>query len=258
LTAADGGALPDALAASVAAHVRRCSWCRALQADLAQVARQGLDEAEHRRIRERVSGMLADRERRQSTIRRYWWATAGAAGAVAASFVLASIGPSAGELPSPASPPALPIARAASPRSVLQLDKPTLKLPLGAVLSLRGAADARRLDLEQGLTSYKRGDFSEAAVRLQHVVPDDAIPQLGLYLGVSYLHVGDYANAERTLASARSRVPEAFRGDVEWNLALAYIGQGQRARAAEGLDLLCRGASDVAGKACAALVEINR
>jgi hypothetical protein len=53
-------------------------------------------------------------------------------------------------------------------------------------------------------------------------------------------------------------VPEAFRGDVEWNLALAYIGQGQRARAAEGLDLLCRGASDVAGKACAALVEINR
>jgi tetratricopeptide (TPR) repeat protein len=92
---------------------------------------------------------------------------------------------------------------------------------------------------------------------MQRLSPNDFIPQIGLYLGVCYLHMGDYANAERTLASARSIVPEAFRADVEWYLALAYLGQGRTAPAAEVFDRLCRSSSEVAGKACAAWLEMK-
>lgn len=84
------------------------------------------------------------------------------------------------------------------------------------------------------------------------------MPQLALYLGVSYLHVGDPALAEQTLSAARRSAPPDLIEEVDWYLALARVRAGNVATARDDLERLCRRSGDFAPQACAGLIELGR
>ena len=256
LRSADSGALPPALAASVAAHAARCAACRVLREDLLLVASGGLSDVERQRIHRRVFDALPRRDRRPAARMRWWGMGAAACGALAAAVLLASI-LTPEHLPQMPPAPALRVAGGAPPTSALELDKAPLKLPLATMLSLRAAPEVGTIDIQEGLRLYRQDDFRRAAVRLQKVRPTASLPQLGLYLGVCYLYLGETENAERTLSETRPLVPPEIKPDVAWYLALARLRLGQTSGARDALDDLCRGRSEYAGRACAGSLELT-
>jgi hypothetical protein len=254
LRSANAGAVPSALATSIAVHVAGCAMCQRLLDDLDDHAVDALTDVERQRIHRRVFAASGRRDRRTIGAGTWWVATATAA-AIAASIVLTSIIPAA-EPPQLPPAPALRVAAGVPARSVLELDKPALKLPVAAMLSLRAAPQARIRDIQDGLRLYREDDFRSAAARLERVAPTASLPQLGLYLGVSYLYLGDHLKAERTLSTTRPLVAEAMQPEVTWYLALAHVRAGQMAAARDELDGLCRGQSEFAGRACAGSLEL--
>lgn len=254
LRAADADALPPPVAAALRRHIEACPLCLSLAQDLRELQDAGLGDERRRRIRTRVLGASV-RVGRWSAVHNWWAGIAAGAAAAAAAVWLGVSQPGTLAVPVADAPARLMPPAVARP-SILTPDSAAVALPLTAVLTMRGERSSS-LDLQAGLALYHRGDYSGAAEHLARIVPDASLPQLAVYLAVSYLHIGDPAAAERTLASARGLSGDAA-GEAEWFRALTLARLGESARARVEFDRLCQGSGARALQACAATFELDR
>ncbi len=252
--AAGEDVLPAHVATLVLRHIEGCAICRSLAADLAAIDPDGLSAVAGDHIRRRIEERAAPRPAR-SVPRRAWWLAAGAA--AAASLIIAVVSnPGAVQNPAVPAPPALRVAAIARP-SLLAVDKPALRLPVATLVSLRGTPDPRSKELMAGLERYNANDFRAAAEHLARVVPNASMPQLAVYLGVSYLQLGESRRAAELLSQARASAPGELVDDIDWYVAIAHVRTGDLQTARAELNALCDRGADISLKACFAAAELN-
>lgn len=254
LRAAKAEALPDEAQEAVAARLEQSAWSRALAAE----AEEGALNAEvEERILARVRGAAAAeaRPRLERSWRALWWPALGAT----ALAVLALVIFRAGLDEPPAQPPAITQREPARPTSpaLIPLEKPAVQLP-ASVLVMRSekGSDEFLTDLRPALDAYRADSFEEAARQFEALAKK--YPQsreVFFYLGVSRLFLNDAAGAIESLRGARAREGTSVRAETTWYLALALQRAGRADAAREELGSLCRGKSEFAEKACAAVGE---
>jgi len=244
LMALGGDAMPDDVRGHVQAHVDRCPACRALLADLALIdvdAPASLDE--------RV-GIEA------RTMARFDWLLPIAAALIAALGLatwLRGSAPRARAVITGRAPSAANVPAASAPRGVWQIEKPAIELPLSAAIVTRGEQPAGTPEIAMALEPYRRDDFQGAAARLAEFVqrhPDSG--EGWFYLGASRLFAGDSGGARVALETARTRIAQDRRDELEWLLATAEARSGEVVAARKRLDGLCGGASALRQRACSA------
>ncbi len=112
--------------------------------------------------------------------------------------------------------------------------------------TLRSRADQGGIaGLTAALTAYDRRDLESAIAALSDVNASGPTEALRLvYLGSSLTHAGRYREAVRILRSCPlAKVPEPWRGESRWTLAVALSGAGEQAAA----DSLVRALADQPG-----------
>ena len=150
---------------------------------------------------------------------------------------------------------------AATPKPVpfqLPLDKPDVVLSLSA-LTWRGSSGANQLlsDLKAPLDAYREGDYTRAD--REFTVLESRYPQaieVFFYGGVSRLFADDATRALAALTRASELADATFAPRVAWYRAIAEQRTGNLAQARARLDELCRGTSERAAPACAALKQL--
>ena len=141
----------------------------------------------------------------------------------------------------------------------LPLDKPDVVLSLSA-LTWRGSAGANQLlsDLKAPLDAYREGDYTRAD--RDFTALESRYPQaieVFFYGGVSRLFANDAQRALAALTRASELADATFAPRVAWYRAIAEQRAGNLAQARAQLDELCRGTSDRAAPACAALKQLE-
>jgi hypothetical protein len=256
LRAARADALPEELQKKAGERLTSSAWARTL-VDGADQAEPTLDAASADRILARIdNGSNAE-----STSRRPMRTWALALGSLAAVLAIAVVfwrhssttttvapQPVATAVTQPPSPPVF----------ALELTKPDVKLTPAALL-LRGEGSGRFVDdIAPGVSAFRAGDFDTAARVFETLgarYPKSV--EVPFYLGVSRLFLNDGPAAVRSLESARALNDESFEDDVTWYLAVAYERAGDRAKAGELVDGLCREKSASASRACAAATKLR-
>ena len=162
-------------------------------------------------------------------------------------------------------PPASPVVVQAprpAPVYAMALDKPEVRLSLGA-LTWRSSGRQGDLvaDLKPGLDAFRRDDHATARRELAALTSTypRAIEVL-LYLGVSQLFLGETEaardNLTKALAEANTAGPE-LGVDAAWYLAIADERLGNKEAARTALTSLCRGTSARGPAACVAAAAIK-
>jgi hypothetical protein len=147
----------------------------------------------------------------------------------------------------------------APPPFQLPLDKPAVTLSLSA-LTWRGAAEGNQLlaDLKAPLDAFRQDDYTRAD--REFTMLESRYPQaieVFFYGGVSRLFVNDPERALAALTRASELADATFMPTVDWYRAIAEQRTGNVAQARARLDGLCRGGSDRAAAACAAVKQID-
>jgi hypothetical protein len=249
LMALGGDAMPDDVRGHVQAHVDRCPACRALAADLATIdvdAPASLDE--------RV-GIEA------RTMARFDWLLPIAAALIAALGLatwLRGPAPRAGAVTTGRATSAGNVLEPSAPRGVWQIEKPAIALPLSAPIVMRGGQAAGTPEMAIALEPYRRDDFQGATVRLAEFArrhPDSG--EGWFYLGASRLFLGDTRGARVALETARTRIAQERRDELDWLLATAEARSGEVAAARKRLDALCGATSALRKRACSAVSTLR-
>jgi hypothetical protein len=141
----------------------------------------------------------------------------------------------------------------------LPLDKPDVVLSLSA-LTWRGSTGANQLlaDLKSPLDAFREGDYTRAD--REFTVLESRYPQaieVFFYAGVSRLFVNDSQRALAALTRAGELADATFTPTVDWYRAIAEQRTGNVAQARARLDELCRGGSQRAAAACAAVRQLD-
>lgn len=256
LRAAGAGALPDALQASVSAHLDRTEWSRAL-VEGADAAGASVDEVGRRRVLNAIEHAAGRRS--VTTWRRKLWLPA----IVAAAAILVAVAVTRRGVPAtPAERPTSVTARedpgarpAPPPGFALPLEKPDLKLTAMALV-LRGEGRDTPFvdDIAPAVDAYRRGDYREAErrlTRLQSRYPRSV--EVPFYRGISRLLLDDAPAAIPLLQAARRLDDETFAPDIAWYLAVAHERAGDVAAARAELAALCGRPTAYGARACEAV-----
>lgn len=278
LRAARHTVLPPDLQQAADDRLLNDAWSRTL-ADGLEGVEPSLDKHAEDQLLARIrrDGLLAqtDHQKHHQTDRRRWtWlrpALASAAlVAVAATAWIAFRGLTLapGDRPIPREHPSAATSSAAvSPPPAWQvpLDKPDVTLSLAA-LTWRGSrsgsgrdSDNQLLaDLKAPLDAFRNNDYARADrafAELESRYPNAV--EVFFYGGVSRLFVNDPQRATAALTRAAALADATFAPRTAWYLAIAEERAGDLPRARARLDDLCRGTSDRAAPACAAVTRID-
>lgn len=238
--------VPEALAASVRAHLDRCSLCRELAEAFAAPGIGDPSAEEAARIDAQVFGATSARASTR------WWAYAAGLLLLGISAALLAL---TGRT---VAPPELPVAAAAAPPAraagpVLALRKPEIELP-PEFLTLRSASPGEyAAALDRALDPFVREDYAEAVRRLERVArAHDGRPHPVYYLGVAHLMLGAPSEAVRPLELARQRSGpgSSLYAEATWYLAVSLERSGRRASAAVALSELCGTGGPRGDQAC--------
>ena len=227
----------------------------------------------------RRDGQLAQNDHQSSRRRWTWYRPALASAALVAVAAAAWIAfrnptPAGGNLPIPREQPAKTSSAAVTtpPAWLVPLDKPDVTLSLAA-LTWRGSGSGSRggsgssgsgsdnqllADLKGPLDGFRNNDYARADrafAALESRYPNAV--EVFFYGGVSRLFVNDPQRAIAALTRAADLADTTFAPRTAWYLAIAEERAGDRSRARARLDELCRGTSDRAAPACAAVTRID-
>lgn len=265
LRASQAGVLPEGTAQSIAAHIKKCSFCQILLKDLANEELTTPTGEEARRVRERVFTAIKPGTKGAKAgggrLAIWLWKAipvAALAGAAIALFVWTRLHKTTPPIPSQVAivqPATKPV-----PPPSLQWEKLPIKLQAQSVLVWRGkprtAQERYASELTSALTYYRDDHFDQAVEKLSKVVKDFPRGVEGqLYLGISDLKTKRNADAIEALRAAQKLGPDQFRDDAIWYLALALDRTGDIQGAVAELTKLCQGKSSYAAQACAAAKE---
>ena len=189
--------------------------------------------------------------------------------AVAAAAWIAFRGPTLapGDRPIPREHPPAETSSAAvttPPAWQVPLDKPDVTLSLAALTwrgggrSGSGSDNQLLADLKGPLDSFRNNDYARADrafAALESRYPNAV--EVFFYGGVSRLFVNDPQRAIAALTRAAALADTTFAPRTAWYLAIAEERAGHLSRARARLDELCRGTSDRAAPACAAVTRID-
>jgi hypothetical protein len=279
LRAAQHDALPSELQDDARAYLSTHAWSRALVEGL-DAAEPSLPQADQDRLLARIQ--KAATQTRESQPRAAWWLRPALVASAFAVLVLgvwiwrgASVTPPQDSGAAPASEtaanPAPPTQarETTSPGSpgppaspagnwTLPLEKPQLMLTAVA-LTWRGPGVGSQLlpDMKPAVDAFRKNNYALAdrefgALELRY---PDAI-EVFFFGGVSRLFVSDPERALVALKRAEAIGDATFAPHVAWYLAVADERAGHVPEARAQLDKVCRGASDRATRACAALKEM--
>ena len=122
-----------------------------------------------------------------------------------------------------------------------------------------GGSDNQLLaDLKGPLDGFRNNDYARADrafAALESRYPNAV--EVFFYGGVSRLFVNDPQRAIAALTRAAALADTTFAPRTAWYLAIAEERAGHLSRARARLDELCRGTSDRAAPACAAVTRID-
>jgi predicted Zn-dependent protease len=277
LRAARHEVLPPGLQQAAHDLLLNDAWSRTL-VDGLDDAEPSLDKQAEDRLLARVrrDGQLAQQDHWPGRQRWTWYRPALATAAVvaiAAAAWFAFRGPTSapGEPPIPRAQPPTEASRAAAttpPAWRVPLDKPDVTLSLAALTWRGGDSDSgsggRRsanqllADLKDPLDSFRNNDYARADrafAALESRYPNAV--EVFFYGGVSRLFVNDPQRAITALTRAATLADTTFAPRAAWYLAIAEERTGDLSRARARLDGLCRGSSDRAAQACAAVTRID-
>lgn len=255
LLATEEGALDDAIAERVHAHVTDCPTCQLLTKDLTQVLAENPSGEEAARIGSRIGVGQSTRRTRPYV---YVWLGAGLAAAAAVTFFLLAP-PTIPQGPVPdvqvarTTPPAVP--------SVFVVDRPAI--PPGEIdLAVRGETTPADVNNQVALALDRAdsGDVKGAIAELEALVRrNPSSRRAGLALGALLLR--DARNVEAVASLERARPLKTDPGmddEVDWYLAIARMRAGDRAGARVLLEAVCKRVGARSVRACAGITEIDR
>ena len=261
LRAAHADALPAELQARVAEHLADSPWSRALVAGASDVE-HALDASDAERLLARINRRANARPSWLSNIRV--WAPIAATAALVVIVAVAWSSTSRGRSAAPAAPPAVSakpeatIARATPAPYQLPLDKPDVRLSIGA-LTWRGSSDTTLVDdLAPALDAYRQADYARAAHALEAIEGRyPASIEAPFYRGLSLLLLNDAAGAIVELQKADRLNDATFAPDVTWYLAVAEQRAGKTAAARAHLEALCAKTTPRTTAACDAITHLD-
>jgi predicted Zn-dependent protease len=256
------------------------AWSRAL-VDGLDAVEPSLDKRAEDQLLARIrresrgDGQLAEKDHQPGRRRWTWYRPALASAAlvtIAAAAWIAFRGPTPApvERPVPQQPSAQTNSAAVTTPSTppawqVPLDKPDVTLSLAALTwrgsgsGSGGSGDNQLLaDLKGPLDHFRNNDYAgadRAFAALESRYPSAV--EVFFYGGVSRLFVNDPRRAIAALTRAATLADTTFAPRIAWYLAIAEERAGQLPRARARLDELCRGTSDRAAPACAAVKRID-
>ena len=278
LRAARHTALPRDLQQAADDRLTNDAWSRTLVDGLDTVEpsldKQAEDQLLARIRREsRRDGELAGKEHQPGRRRWTWYRPALASAAlvtIAAAAWIAFRGPTPAPVERPVPQEQSPAktssaAATAPPAWQVPLDKPDVTLSLAA-LTWRGnsgsgsgsSGNQLLVDLKEPLDHFRSSDYARADrgfAALESRYPSAV--EVFFYGGVSRLFVNDPQRAIAALTKAATLADTTFAPRIAWYLAIAEERAGGLSRARARLDELCRGTSDRAAPACAAVTRID-
>ena len=255
LRAARAGILPEDLQDRMSTYLASSRWSRALLDGLEDAETEAaLDEDAVSRVLARVKS-----DPRPSPRLSFYWMWPVVATAAAALVVATTLLPrqpmsprTANETP-PASQPQPPASSAqVRPSYLLTLEKPEIKVSLGA-LTWRGDAEPQRLlnDLKPAFDAFRADRYDVAEKRLGALERSyPASVEVFFYRGVSRLFAGDYDGAIESLTNAARLSDATFAHDIAWYRAIAEERSGRLDAVRTDLTTVCRGGSARAATAC--------
>lgn len=258
LRAAQHDALPPDLQSVARDRLLSDPWARAL-IDGLDAAEPPLDAADQDRLLARVQ---RDAHRGAVAAGPWTWLRP-----LLASMVVAAVAvgvwiatrPTSPQPPLASVPRESPPATPPAPVFHVPLDKPDVAVSLAALTWRGGGADNPLLaDLKAPLDAFRSNDYQGAErgfAALESRYPDAV--EVFFYGGVSRLFLNTPQPAVAALTRARALADATFAPRTAWYLAIAEERSGNRAQARRLLDALCRGTSDRAAPACAAIKQID-
>jgi TolA-binding protein len=260
-----GDALPAERKAEVEQHLRTCSMCRTLAADLQDDELAGPSPAEAQRIRARVeaevgrkAGAAAAPTQRRGAPGLWAWIVRPAL-ALAVLALLVWVGRIAFQKPEAPAVTQQPPVPAQLP-AALRLEMPEVKLRAAAVLVMRGGGDSQQYlkDLAPALDAYRAGNYAAAAQEFSALEPKyPKAVEVFFYGGVSWLQRGANDSAVQSLGHAQTLREPEFADEVAWYLGLAYHRAGNIQAARAQFEKVCAGKSAFSMRACAAAKELG-
>jgi hypothetical protein len=213
---------------------------------------------------DRILGRIHRAARDTTTATRWTWLRpALATAALTVIAVGAWFGLRTGSSPAPPASTVVPEQTIAStpapPAFQLPLDKPDVTLSLSSLTWRGSGADNQLLaDLKAPLDAFREGDYTRAD--REFTLLETRYPQaieVFFYGGVSRLFIDEPQRALAALTRAGELADATFTPTVAWYRAVAEQRTGNVAEARARLDDLCRGGSDRAAAACAAVKQID-
>jgi hypothetical protein len=249
------GVLDEPHAGGIRAHVATCAVCQTLAADLESV----LDDAAEGGATERIDALVAAG---RPTRARPAWFWLFPAGGLAAAAGLAWI-VFAGSPDAPALPDVLTAETAAPPvPAVLFADRPIL--PEGDIdLTVRGDTTSRvSLDelIAGALDRVDAGDLMAGLRELENAAAGNPRSALAA-VALAAVQLRDNRNGDAWATLERARTldaPPDVAAEIEWFRAVALARRGERARARDLLDALCRANGPRGPRACVAAAELAK
>ena len=256
LRAADAGALPEPAQQSLAAHLERSRWSRAL-VDGASGDEPALDEHRARALFTRMKRSTSPAVVRFPRVPSWFSALA----AAAVLFIVVGVLRQSDPIVAPSPPPPVPSTPnvPVRPAFTLPLERPDVKLTAAALVLRSDARNARFVDdIAPALDAYRAGDYARAEPQfssLQAKYPAAIEP--AFYRGITQLFLDDTVRAIQSLEAARRLDEGTFTAEIAWYLAVAYERTGEVPRARAELERVCRGKSPYASRACDAAGRLN-
>jgi hypothetical protein len=258
LRAARADVLPDELLTSTVKSTSESEWGRALVEGLDTVDRP-LGNDDEDRLLLRIRRAIAAGTRASSAWRWLRWATVAAVATLVIVVAVSrrevnvptpDVGPGLQTPPSVQTPPS-------TPRFVLPLDKPEVKLS-AAVLTFRGPTDDEFIDqLTKALDAFRADNYAEADRQLQALEKAHPVFDVYFYQGLSRLLSDDAAAALPPLRKAASLADRVFAPDVAWYTAVAEERTGQLTAARDRLADLCRTENPHRQQACEGQTQLD-
>ena len=259
LRAARHDALPPDLQEAAQDRLLNDPWSRTL-VDGLEAAEPSLDAADQDRLLARLQrdARRGDPVATGRTWLRPMLATAAVVAVAALAWMAFRPSPPAPQVSSVRPEPTI-AATPEPPVFRLPLDKPDVTVSLSSLTWRGGGADNPLLaDLKAPLDAFRSGDYASADrafAALESRYPDAV--EVFFYGGVSRLFVDDPRRAIAALTRATVLADPTFAPRTTWYLAIAEQRSGNPAQARRRLDELCRGTSDRAAPACAAIKQID-
>lgn len=247
-TAAD--ALPEPAQQSLSGHLGRDAWSRAL-VDGASGDEPVLDDLRARALLTRITRSSTSPAAVRFPRVPAWFSALAAAAVLVVAVGVMRQGDSRVEPPS--QPPLTSVPPVADrPRFTLPLERPDVKLTAGALVLRSERGPARFVDdIAPALDAYRAGDDARAESQfaaLRATYPTAIEP--AFYRGIAQLFLDDAPAAIQSLQAALRLDDGTFAAEIRWYLAVGYQRVNSVPAANAELELLCRGKSPYAARAC--------